>query len=340
VRQIYAEGQGPERGRLELVPLAAIEPAGDRAWQVPGVLPAGQRVGLTGSWGLGKSWLALDLAMSVAYGTKFLGVHAPHERGNVVIFDAEGGRARARERFAQIARARSLDPEPSGAREPFQIFWCESCGLGLGRPADGQAVVERLIGELAAVEPKLVVFDTLAKVTGLQDENANASAARVTTALYRLGERLGATVLVLAHPAKSDGRAGSVRGAGEFTADLDVLWSVTEGRGGVRRARCLKDRDGSVEGSEFRFRIMGRAGMAGPAAARERATGAEDEAVRILERNGGEMTTAELVRELAAALQTSQATARRRLQRQASSGALHLDGRTCRLPGSTSQGGV
>lgn len=254
-----------------------------RQWLIPGLLPAGQRTAILGRWESGKSWLALDIAMSVAFGTKFLGEIAPSIRGNVVIVDGEGGRSRAIRRFKNLGTGRGLTPEqlseqpsrqPDGvaghalptdpqqvgagtrnnqtshpeasaepdphdvgevspndqgtnthlklARSPHTIYWYSPEDLSLSAE-DSADDLSRL---LTPVSPVLIVLDTLSKVMGLSDENSNAAASRVTKALYTLNQGLGSALLLLAHPAKSEGGDPTVRGAGELSADLDVLWHI------------------------------------------------------------------------------------------------------------------
>ena len=90
--------------------------------------------------------------------------------------------------------------------------------------------------------PKLVIFDTVIKVLGMANENDNAAVSNITKALASLNEDLATTTfLLLAHPAKGDGSATTVRGAGELTADLDVLWSIRKRDQG---RRLLKVREG------------------------------------------------------------------------------------------------
>jgi hypothetical protein len=85
------------------------------SWLVPGVLPAGQRTALVGRWGSGKSWLALDIAMSTVFGSKFLGDTEAAVRGPVVILDGEGGGLRAINRFNQLRIGRGIPRGPTSA---------------------------------------------------------------------------------------------------------------------------------------------------------------------------------------------------------------------------------
>jgi AAA domain len=220
-----------------------------RPWLVPGILPAGQRTALVGKWGSGKSWLALDMAMAIVFGSKFLGDTPAAVRGPVVILDGEGGRLRAVNRFNQLRTGRGI-PSRSHLRH-MDIHWFSLEDFNLSWE-DAAAKLSHLLNPL---EPVLIVMDTLAKVMGLPDENSNAAAAQVTRALYALNQNTNAALLLLAHPAKTVRKDTSVRGAGELSADLDVLWNIQRGANQIRKARCEKDRDPDLENCRFDFSI-------------------------------------------------------------------------------------
>jgi RecA-family ATPase len=224
----------------------AIQP---RSWLVPGILPAGQRTALVGKWGSGKSWLALDLATSIVFGSKFLDDTPAELRGPVVILDGEGGRSRAINRFNQLRIGRGI---PARSRlKHMDIHWYSLQDFNLSWD-DAAAKLSKL---LSPIEPVLIVMDTLAKVMGMPDENSNAAASRVTRALYQLNQETKSALLLLAHPAKTQSGDATVRGAGELSADLDVLWNILPAVNGTRKARCEKDRDRDLQGSTFGFSI-------------------------------------------------------------------------------------
>ena len=226
-----------------------------REWLIPGLLPAGQRTGLLGRWESGKSWLALDIAMSVAFGTKFLGDTEPAKRGNVVIVDGEGGQSRAIRRFNRLALAPGLAASAHQAesdRQTGEIYWHSPQDLSLSA---GDAA-DQLARLLKPFNPVLVIIDTLAKVMGLADENSNAAASKVTKALYTLNQELGAALLLLSHPAKTETGDPTVRGAGELSADLDVLWHIQRSPENVLSVTSEKDRDADLQSARFAFTMV------------------------------------------------------------------------------------
>jgi AAA domain len=320
VVQAYVGSELAERRNGGLLALSTTGEVGEREWLIPGFLPSGQRVGLLGYWGYGKSFLSLDAAFAVAYGTRFLGVHWASERGNVVMLDGEGGRRRAARRFHQLRRARDAS---GGSKGEFEIYWRPAHGLELGaREHSGSSArsMDGLRAELAKVSPRLVIFDTLGKVLGLPDENSNAGAARVTTALNRFSEDLGACLLLLSHPSKGDGRGVSVRGAGELSADLDVMWSIATCVGKVRQASCQKDRDGDIERRTFRFEIVARDGAVSPEPADAERVPAS--VVRALENGRGTMAPSELIKAVVKETGASRGTVYRKLQGMRTAGAV------------------
>jgi hypothetical protein len=231
-----------------------LESIPPREWIIPGVLPANQRTALLGRWASGKSWLALDMALSVVFGTPFLGDVLPTARGNVVILDGEGGRTRAIRRFNQLRHGHQLsiaNGDSCRQRGDGEIFWCSPEGFSLS----SEGIADDLSELLAPMNPVLIIFDTLAKVMGLSDENSNAAASRVTKALYTLNQGLGAALLLLAHPAKGESSDATIRGAGELSADLDVLLRITKSAAGIRTVTCEKDRDADLENATFDFKI-------------------------------------------------------------------------------------
>jgi RecA-family ATPase len=58
---------------------------------------------------LGKTWLGLDLALSVATGTPCLGRYAVAERGETLVYLAEDHPAEVRQRLTSLCRHRGLD---------------------------------------------------------------------------------------------------------------------------------------------------------------------------------------------------------------------------------------
>lgn len=118
-------------------------------WIVPDYLPEGFAV-LAGRQKLGKSWLALNIALAVATGGMAMGV-IPVEAGNVLYCDLENGRRRVQRRIDTLL---PID-RPSLSRLEFTMT----------APALDKGLIEALEEwRLRVPDPHLVIIDVLQRV--------------------------------------------------------------------------------------------------------------------------------------------------------------------------------
>lgn len=181
-------------------------------WIVRGVMPENGFVGLYGPPGSLKSFVVLDMAMSIATGKEWRGKRVTP---GYVLYVAGEGQAGMQKRIAG---------------------WRDSFGAGLAKPMFGmvpQAVAMptdqlgellELIGSLA-VKPSLIVLDTLARTFGGGDENSQRDMNAYVHAVDTLRSETGATVLVVHHSGK-DADKGA-RGSSAFAGAVDTLIQVT-----------------------------------------------------------------------------------------------------------------
>jgi AAA domain len=163
------------------------------------------------SW---KTWLALDLALSVATRTPVVGTYQVPAAGAVLLFAAEDTPQAVRARLSGMAAQRGLSLE----RAPIHLVLANS--LRLDRHEDR----ERLEATVARFEPKLLVLDPFVRLSRI-DENSSQEVSAVLAYLRSLQRQLGVSILVVHHTRKastSDGRAGlALRGSGDFWAWSD-----------------------------------------------------------------------------------------------------------------------
>jgi hypothetical protein len=183
-------------------------------WLVEG-LWVHQGVGfLCGSPKSWKTWLALDLALSVASRTAVLGAYPVAEAGAVLLFVAEDPPAAVRARLAGMAcpRGVSLDDLP--------IHLVMHRSLRLESPKD-QA---RLQATVARYRPRLLVLDPFVRLTAI-DENSSLEVSSVLASLRELQTTLGVAILIVHHARKTGGNGApaglSLRGSGDFWAWAD-----------------------------------------------------------------------------------------------------------------------
>ncbi|MGH7418096.1 MAG: AAA family ATPase, partial [Candidatus Rokuibacteriota bacterium] len=152
-------------------------------WLVEG-LWLRQGVGfLCGSPKACKTWLALDVALSVASRTAVLGEYPVAEAGAVLLFVAEDPPAAVRSRLAGMAcpRGVSLDELP--------IHLVMHRSLRLESPRD-QA---RLRATVARYRPTLLVLDPFVRLTAI-DENSSLEVSGVLASLRELQATLGVAI--------------------------------------------------------------------------------------------------------------------------------------------------
>ena len=123
---------------------------------VDGIIPKGMTV-LAGSSKIGKSWMALDLAIAVASGGEFLGRHV--RQAGVLYLCLEDTEKRVQDRMYQLC-----DEAP-----PNLYFSTTSDRLGCGFTRD---VVEMLRKH---PDIELIIIDTLQKVRQSDDSSGNGT---------------------------------------------------------------------------------------------------------------------------------------------------------------------
>ena len=200
---------------VELLPVqhvAAVEAAAEVPWLIEGLWPE-QGVGFLGGHPKScKSWLALDIALSVATCTPVVGRYPVRRGGSVLVFAAEDSPPMVRVRFAGMAAARGVDL----GRAPIQLVLENSLRL---ESSTDQA---RLRATLEVLRPVLLVLDPFVRMTSI-DENSAQEVSRVLAYLRDLQRGLGIAILVVHHVRKSAGAGGlALRGSGDFWA-----WSDT-----------------------------------------------------------------------------------------------------------------
>jgi hypothetical protein len=157
-----------------------------------------------------KSFLALDLAVSVAAGTPCLRRFAVPSPGRVLLYAAEDALHIVRRRLDGICAAADLDL----ADLDVQVITAPSLRLDLD--ADRASLDETIV----RLKPRLLVLDPFVRLHRI-DENVSGEVAPLLAYLRDLQRRHGVAVIVVHHARKGAGnvRAGqALRGSSEFHA--------------------------------------------------------------------------------------------------------------------------
>jgi hypothetical protein len=157
-----------------------------------------------------KSFLALDLAVSVASGRPCLRRYAVEQPGPVLLFAAEDALHVVRERVAGICAAAGVDLDAL----PLHVITAPTVRLDLARD---QKKLRRTVEQL---RPRLLVLDPFVRLHRV-DENAAADVAPLLAYLRQLERELSTAVLLVHHARKgaAHARAGqALRGSSELHA--------------------------------------------------------------------------------------------------------------------------
>jgi len=158
-----------------------------------------------------KSWLALDLAVSVASKTPCLGRFAVEDPGAVMLYMAEDSAAVVKARLKGLCWHRGLGLEGL----PIDVITAPS--LRIDRERD-QA---RLVRTVRRGAPRLLVLDPFVRLHRV-DENDAGQVSAVLGYLRALQRDLDVAVLVVHHARKNGGAGGqagqSLRGSGDLHA--------------------------------------------------------------------------------------------------------------------------
>jgi len=159
-----------------------------------------------------KSWLGLELAVSVASGTACLGHFEVDTPGPVVAYLAEDALHAVRHRVAQICQHRNL----TLAELDLHIVTAPSLRLDLD--SDRRALDQTL----SALQPKLLLLDPLIRLHRL-DENSSADISGLLGFLRQLNRQHDLAIVLVHHMAKRARQdlGQALRGSSDLNAWTD-----------------------------------------------------------------------------------------------------------------------
>lgn len=181
-------------------------------WLVKGVLERGQVGFLYGDSQSLKSYLMVDLAMSIVTGSDWHG-HAMRDAGRVIYLAGEGNRILAR-------RALAWCQQHGHRKEAMHDALFSERGLDL-MSAEGQQTLNDSVHYWGP--PKLIVVDTVS-TNAIMDENSAADASRLIQVGYQISGVFGCTVLFVHHTGKAD--KGTIRGSSVFLNNSDFVYRM------------------------------------------------------------------------------------------------------------------
>jgi hypothetical protein len=179
------------------------------AWLVEHLWGSGAVGMLGGPPKLGKSWLALELAVAVASGRPCLGRFTVPTAGPVLLYAAEDTPLQVRQRLEQLCQAR-------GAHlDTLELDLILEPSLRVDRASD----VERLRETLAQRPYRLLILDPYVRLQAA-DENHSTAVAAILATLREISRTFSLALLLVHHARKSPGDSAglALRGSSDFHA--------------------------------------------------------------------------------------------------------------------------
>lgn len=182
-----------------------IEAGQKLEWLVENIWVQGGTGMLAGPPKTGKTWLIIDLAVSIASGTPFLGKFDATQ-GPVIIYSPEGPQSCLDDRIRQVAERRGLN------HKDLYIYIVSSKDLSLDDKSDQETISQAF----ESIQPSLAIFDPFAECF-LGDENRSDDVKVMTNFLTLMARQYGIASVVTHHIVKTTGgkqNGNKMRGSG------------------------------------------------------------------------------------------------------------------------------
>lgn len=219
---------------ISLHSLAEVEAWEAPRWIVPGLFVESSVALLAGAPGLGKSFVLLDLCLSIAAGVPFIGRDVQQAR---TLYVAGEGVSGLRNRIAAWRQAHE------GVSIPADGFTLASSGVNL---SDDRSVA-RLVNLVREQEIGVVVLDTLSQLASIESENDASQVATVLRNVQLIREANPGTLVVLVHHVNKG--AGAVRGSSALRGNVDTV-VVAKGSSSSFKLSTMSDDDGKQKDGE------------------------------------------------------------------------------------------
>jgi AAA domain/Primase C terminal 2 (PriCT-2)/Bifunctional DNA primase/polymerase, N-terminal len=206
-------------------------------WIIPGALPQGRIGCIYGPYSSGKTFLTVDLALSIALGAFWRGI--PVKQGHALYIAAEDNYG-VQARFKAAERARGVTGSSVTVIPAAPSFL---------DPDWKKALVETA---MRPERPSVIFVDTLARVTAGADENSGKDMGPVMEFSDYLAEQTGAMVTLVHHTGKD--AAKGMRGWSGMPANMDVIWAVNKEND--KHELTIEKLKNAQDGMTYRFRLL------------------------------------------------------------------------------------
>lgn len=212
--KIAGEAPRQEKSRFHMEDEDEMEQGKEPSWIVPNLIPEQSTVLLFGPTQSFKSFIALDLALSVSTGTEVFG---STPRTGLSFYAALEGRAnikKARRKAWRLAK---------GIEGKIPDFYVGPAPM-IASQDDVQAFGDEIARRCAGRKPRLIVIDTISKSMAGLNENDAGEASKFIKFCDSLVDTFSCSVIAIGHTGK-DGERGH-RGSSAFQAGFDTVLEV------------------------------------------------------------------------------------------------------------------
>jgi len=201
-------------------------------WLVEGRLESGTLSMIYGEPASGKSFLALDLAASVATGRAWNGFNV--SQGGAIIFAGEG-----KSGLTRRARAWSISKSLPLQNQPLYL---SSGPIDLSEKSSLELIQQEILEIAERVDLKLAVIDTLSRHFG-GDENSATDMASFVRTLDTLRQQNEMAIILVHHSGKDSARGA--RGSSALRAAVDMEM-VLKKKNSIISVQNTKQKDGDL----------------------------------------------------------------------------------------------
>ena len=211
----------------------------DPAWMIEGLWTDRSHGIVAGEPKTRKSYLAIDIALSVATGSDCFGYFPVKRSGPVLMIQEEIGDAEMKKRLRHIATAKKLGGEVEQTDDGLRVMLPAPIPLYLrnrqGFDLSSDSCWKELYNEVVEKEIILVVLDPLQLMLGTIDENRASEVRQVLKKLLQIKEATGSGIQILHHYGKDQAKQGGQRmlGSQAFHGWVESALYLTKPEPGV-----------------------------------------------------------------------------------------------------------
>lgn len=209
-----------EKLRPESMKVLLSESEPPLEWMIEGLWTDKSRGFIAGNPGIGKTWIALDMLLSVATGGLCMGKYRAVYQAPCLLIEEESSRLNLQRRIHALARARGLQPQDLSSLYHITRQFANI-------PRDGEEIAEIVRSKGI----RFIVFDSLRAVHSAK-ENSSDEMAVILQSFAQIAEAGKCSLILIHHLSKSSPESSGksiferMRGTGSLWAWRDCILGV------------------------------------------------------------------------------------------------------------------